>query len=903
MNSRQRQKGGEQGALIHVPINNNMAEVPVQDGPKKENENNGKKNGEKDPDPKIFETDSLKILNGGISFNQTFQLLMDLPANKVISPVLEISLFHYPRGTKSQYASGSINIREALAWFYGEEDNEDYKRRWDNFFKIKKGPKLDEEKDQPSKLKVPKVKAENQLLFLDDLIYELPTGEQFISKRNQKSKLEKIIFEEDNKNGAQGNNIDVQKEESEDEDFKRFEDEQFDDPDLDNLTKDQRKKVVKSLRNRNLIENDDIGLKNIDDKSKDYDGNKSQYIDNAHDSSGINMQISISKADPSKLDESIKDQFNYDLQADGGSEDNKSAKVIHKLELKDDDDEIKSLFAEISQKNLKYEELFVAPRAEAKKEEIKFKIKKSKKSLFSNFSIAKGLSFFFKQEKPIKYLDFDTDEDEDYSDVPEYLKDRPEYQDDLEEELFKKKKSIIQKFSLSRGNQRSEEALFASYLGKTCSYDKVAIFKCIFVREEKELVPISKIRNFLSDQLRLRKYLVRVYILKGVGIIPLDAKDDVEVELEVVLNDMKPLVISSLKMNEDGNIGKNPEFYRTYEYADVPLPGSAFLKINMMGKKAIGGSDLIGSTSIDLEDRLYMPEWTMLEKKPVEKRNIEHPARGSRGRLEMWIDILKPIEKGPATLIYPKIQLPYELRVVVWEAKECVFKDTTTECNDLFARGRVKRSDQWKETDTHWFCRQTGSFNWRWKWEIKLPVDINKNYGEDKFTFQLWDRDLIGSNELIGETEIDLHKHKMLSKAFVRRKPVQMRMKIDGTGQETNQMWFDVTHPLAVDEDGNKVSQGKALLSFECLPMEDTEKFENGIGRENPNFHPTLPDPVGRFQFDIFSPLQMLKTILGPKLYRKICCILWCLIFIFILIFLAYYTVPSYFGAKVSAIF
>ena len=91
-------------------------------------------------------------------------------------------------------------------------------------------PKLDEEKDQPSKLKVPKVKAENQLLFLDDLIYELPTGEQFISKRNQKSKLEKIIFEEDHKNGAQGNNIDVQKEESEDEDFKRFEDEQFDDP-------------------------------------------------------------------------------------------------------------------------------------------------------------------------------------------------------------------------------------------------------------------------------------------------------------------------------------------------------------------------------------------------------------------------------------------------------------------------------------------------------------------------------------------------------------------------------------------------------------------------------------------------------------------------------------------------
>ena len=39
---------------------------------------------------------------------------------------------------------------------------------------------------------------------------------------------------------------------------------------------------------------------------------------------------------------------------------------------------------------------------------------------------------------------------------------------------------------------------------------------------------------------------------------------------------------------------------------------------------------------------------------------------GSRGRLEMWIDILPAKSREPTTVIYPKEQLPYELRVIVW---------------------------------------------------------------------------------------------------------------------------------------------------------------------------------------------------------------------------------------------
>ena len=327
------------------------------------------------------------------------------------------------------------------------------------------------------------------------------------------------------------------------------------------------------------------------------------------------------------------------------------------------------------------------------------------------------------------------------------------------------------------------------------------------------------------------------------------------------------------------------------------MPGSVYLKIDVM-KKGLISNQFIGSTVVDLEERNLTLKWLKMSKKPVEKRSIEHPARGSRGRLEMWIDILRPMDKGQPTVIFPKVQLPYELRVIVWEAKDCVLKDQITDCNHLFARGCVKRGENWTETDTHWFCRATGSFNWRWKQEVQLPVDSNKNYGEDRLNFQLWNRDLIASNDLIGECEVNLNDHRILKKVVARKKPVQMRKRIKGSGIETNQMWFDVYHPEEVDEEGNKVSQGKALLSFEVMPKQLTDKYENSTGRSDPNFYPTLPDPVGRFSFDFFSPLAMLKLMLGPKLYYKMCCLLWCLVFLFVMILVLYYMIPVYLSLK-----
>jgi hypothetical protein len=59
------------------------------------------------------------------------------------------------------------------------------------------------------------------------------------------------------------------------------------------------------------------------------------------------------------------------------------------------------------------------------------------------------------------------------------------------------------------------------------------------------------------------------------------------------------------------------------------------------------GDDLIGSTSVDLEDRFFLPEWRALLNKPVEFRSLYHPSMcNSQGQLKMWIEI-NPVKVMP----------------------------------------------------------------------------------------------------------------------------------------------------------------------------------------------------------------------------------------------------------------
>ena len=90
--------------------------------------------------------------------------------------------------------------------------------------------------------------------------------------------------------------------------------------------------------------------------------------------------------------------------------------------------------------------------------------------------------------------------------------------------------------------------------------------------------------------------------------------------------------------------------------------------------------------------------------------------------------------------------------------------------------------------------------------------------------------------------------------------------------------------------------------SFEVLPKDLSEKFENAMGRASPNFYPTLPQPVGRFSFDLLSPCKTIKGIIGPDLCYKILYSICYVIFLVIFVFVGYYVLTTYMGVKLSGV-
>jgi len=193
--------------------------------------------------------------------------------------------------------------------------------------------------------------------------------------------------------------------------------------------------------------------------------------------------------------------------------------------------------------------------------------------------------------------------------------------------------------------------------------------------------------------------------------------------------------------------------------------------------------ELIGFTEIDMEERHFSEKWQSFEKKPIEKRALKQSiSKGSFGHVSCWAELISQKQlKKPSYDIRPPEKLECELRAVVWETMDVAFKDQTTKCNDLFCKGRIGSHEL--ETDTHWRCRAKGSFNWRMKFPYSLPLNPQKDYGMDIFKVQLFDRDIVHSNEMICEAEINLNSHKMLDKVYKRKLPVMMKKKNQRKGR------------------------------------------------------------------------------------------------------------------------
>jgi hypothetical protein len=515
------------------------------------------------------------------------------------------------------------------------------------------------------------------------------------------------------------------------------------------------------------------------------------------------------------------------------------------------------------------------------------------------------------------------EDDEDHT--KKYLKHRELLEGDLESEL---KTTPFEKYALYIGKKKKKKTLLSSlnlFSKKTITptgnndvaiYKMAGVFKgLIRVIEREDEKPLLDLDRLLTSL----PYEIRVYVLDGVGFAPMDiglngrpGKSDPYLRLTLgkdKISDRKNYI-------EDTT---DPDFYKMF-VLNAKLPGASMLKIEAMDHDLVGGDDLIGATTIDLEDRLFDQRWVDMGKmyetssrlrlKPLETRTLNIPtSRAPMGNLKLWVDILTPSQAhdyAPIDISLPP-PVDMELRVVVWKARNVPSFDTLEDMNDLFFRCWMEGSD-FQETDIHWRAKKgKGSFNWR----MKFPIVLGHKQTNTKtpyFHIQGWDKDVLSANDSIGEHMMDLgvffrRAYKTKTRMQIFEDDEETRKKKKATSdddaavrkiKEASGLWDDGDPPdskwLKLESLDHKTNtrnyMGEVCVSLELVPAEVSNKQPVGNGRSSPNNSPYLPPPAGRLSFSL-NPFKVLNDLLGPSICHRLMCCLCCILFMVAIYFLA----------------
>lgn len=306
-------------------------------------------------------------------------------------------------------------------------------------------------------------------------------------------------------------------------------------------------------------------------------------------------------------------------------------------------------------------------------------------------------------------------------------------------------------------------------------------------------------KEFMDMLLKPRPYKIRLYVLRAIGL----AKKDMNLDGTPAPSDpyLKVRLGANLFNDRDNALSDatDCDLYKIVEI-DAELPGTSQLTIDIMDKDMIGSDDVIGSSVIDLEDRLFDNRWQQLGRenmistgddmndrnrvrwatKPVERRILTVPGQSQpQGTLECFVDIMKPEESiifPPEDVSLPPKQL-FELRVVIWSAKDVPPMDSFEGMSDLFVKV-IPEGCAAQETDTHWRAKK-GKASWNWR--LLFDVELGHNSRAMKFPhlrFQLWDRDILKWNDCAGETVIDMGKY--YRKAFKKNVAIKLFEKKQG---------------------------------------------------------------------------------------------------------------------------
>jgi len=167
----------------------------------------------------------------------------------------------------------------------------------------------------------------------------------------------------------------------------------------------------------------------------------------------------------------------------------------------------------------------------------------------------------------------------------------------------------------------------------------------------------------------------------------------------------------------------NPKFYKLYNFT-AEFPGAPQIRIAAYDYDDLFGDDLIGDTTIDLDDRFFNGDWQAIEEKPIEYRQLYHESTSlSQGVVTCWLEIEPSNKKDNEQKewdIAPEPVKDYEIRLSVMDTKDVPCEDFEG-VSDVFIRAYFDDGEK-KDTDTHFRCSNgAASFNYRLKFNVQGP--------------------------------------------------------------------------------------------------------------------------------------------------------------------------------------
>ncbi|KAH8085619.1 hypothetical protein JL720_7609 [Aureococcus anophagefferens] len=275
--------------------------------------------------------------------------------------------------------------------------------------------------------------------------------------------------------------------------------------------------------------------------------------------------------------------------------------------------------------------------------------------------------------------------------------------------------------------------------------------------------------------LKPQQYICRLYAIRGANLQPVDG-NSCDPYLRVKLG-------SEVDSRSDSKLLRTlkPDFYETFEFTTT-LPGPAVLKIQVKDwNRFYPIHELVGETKIDLEDRWFHRDWQAIDElepgtknklKPIEIRSLhKEGSHTAQGQVHMWLEIRPEREalREPRTVLEAPEKREFEVRVICWKTK-----DVPYESGDYYAEFQIGDSKK-QCTDIHWRCRSgRASWNWRLKFPVELPL-ASPELG--RLNVQLWDKDIIKWNDIIGQSQLDLYR--WLLKAYRENRAVNVFTEIN----------------------------------------------------------------------------------------------------------------------------